>query len=108
MVVNYDLPSTPDDYVHRIGRTARAGKKGKAISFATPDQQRDVQDIEQLIRTQLVVGAESLVPKPSQGKARQSRGNNFRNKAKANYSQGNKRRPQKKRRSSRSKGFKRF
>jgi len=55
LVLNYDLPGTPDDYVHRIGRTARAGKKGKAISFAMPDQQRDVQDIERLIRTQLSV-----------------------------------------------------
>ncbi|PIS41490.1 MAG: hypothetical protein COT25_02855, partial [Candidatus Kerfeldbacteria bacterium CG08_land_8_20_14_0_20_42_7] len=60
LVINYDLPSTPDDYVHRIGRTARAGKKGKAISFATPDQRRDIRDIEQLIRTQLVVGSESV------------------------------------------------
>lgn len=65
VVVNYDLPSTPDDYVHRIGRTARAGKKGKAISFATPDQQRDIRDIERLIQTQLVVGADSTMPKIS-------------------------------------------
>jgi len=62
VVLNYDLPSTPDDYVHRIGRTARAGKKGRAISFATPDQQRDIQNIERLIRTQLVIGKESTVP----------------------------------------------
>jgi ATP-dependent RNA helicase RhlE len=64
LVINYDLPATPDDYVHRIGRTARAGKKGKAISFATPEQGRDVRDIEKLIRTQLPVGAESSA-KPS-------------------------------------------
>ncbi len=63
VVINYDLPGTPDDYVHRIGRTARAGKKGKAISFATADQQRDVRDIERLIRTQIVVGRESADPK---------------------------------------------
>ncbi len=61
VVINYDLPSTPGDYVHRIGRTARAGKKGRAISFATPDQQRDIQNIERLIRTQLVVGKESTI-----------------------------------------------
>lgn len=60
LVINYDLPSTPDDYVHRIGRTARAGKKGKAISFATPDQRRDIRDIERLIRTQLAIGAGSI------------------------------------------------
>lgn len=73
LVINYDLPSTPDDYVHRIGRTARAGKKGKAISFATPEQGRDVQDIERLIRTQLPVGAESSA-KPSTSSRRQSGG----------------------------------
>ena len=35
LVVNYDIPEIPEDYVHRIGRTARAGKDGKAISFIT-------------------------------------------------------------------------
>jgi len=60
VVINYDLPSTPDDYVHRIGRTARAGRSGKAISLATPDQQRDVKDIEKLIRTQIPVSQESV------------------------------------------------
>jgi ATP-dependent RNA helicase RhlE len=49
LVVNYHLPDKLSDYVHRIGRTARAGKTGKAISFATPDQARDIRDIEALI-----------------------------------------------------------
>ncbi|MBI4016654.1 MAG: ATP-dependent RNA helicase RhlE, partial [Candidatus Aenigmarchaeota archaeon] len=40
-VYNYDLPRTPDDYVHRIGRTARAGAKGNAITFVTPQDSRD-------------------------------------------------------------------
>lgn len=71
LVINYDLPSTPDDYVHRIGRTARAGKKGKAISFATPDQRRDIKDIERLIRTQLAIGAGSLAPSNDYGRQRQ-------------------------------------
>ncbi len=53
LVINYDLPSSPDDYVHRIGRTARAGAAGHAISFAEPGQQRDVRDIERLIRMTL-------------------------------------------------------
>lgn len=70
LVLNYDLPNTPDDYVHRIGRTARAGKKGRAISFATPDQQRDIQNIERLIRTQLIVGKESTVPQAPRRKDR--------------------------------------
>lgn len=46
MVINYDLPDAVEDYVHRIGRTGRAGKSGVAVSFATPDQHRDVRNIE--------------------------------------------------------------
>lgn len=53
LVVNFDLPEQSDDYVHRIGRTGRAGKAGKAISFATPDQHRDIVDIERLIRREI-------------------------------------------------------
>jgi ATP-dependent RNA helicase RhlE len=53
LVVNYDLPENPGDYVHRIGRTGRAGRIGYAISLATPDQVRDVQAIERLIKKQL-------------------------------------------------------
>ncbi len=53
LVVNYDLPSTAADYVHRIGRTARAGATGRAISFALPEEQRDIRDIERLIRKNL-------------------------------------------------------
>ncbi|MFA5090099.1 MAG: DEAD/DEAH box helicase [Candidatus Omnitrophota bacterium] len=55
LVINYDLPEDAQNYVHRIGRTGRAGHKGHAISFATPDQSRDVRDIEKLIRTQLPI-----------------------------------------------------
>ncbi len=50
LVVNYDLPQSPEDYVHRIGRTGRMGGAGHAISFATPDQRRDVREIEKLVR----------------------------------------------------------
>lgn len=53
LVINYDLPDDPNDYVHRIGRTARAGKEGKAISFALPDQKHDLIAIEKLIRAPL-------------------------------------------------------
>ena len=55
LVVNYDLPSTSNDYVHRIGRTARAGAKGHAITFAMPDEFREVRAIERLIRKSLPV-----------------------------------------------------
>lgn len=62
LVVNYDLPSTPEDYVHRIGRTARAGRAGRAISFATFDQRGDIRRIEALIRTALPVTAVPNLP----------------------------------------------
>ena len=55
LVVNYDLPDNSEDYVHRIGRTARAGKQGKAISFATPDQWKDIRNIERLINKKLTL-----------------------------------------------------
>lgn len=62
LVINFDLPDNPEDYVHRIGRTARAGLKGQAISFATPDQRRDVRDIERLIRASLPVSPIPVLP----------------------------------------------
>ena len=55
LVINYDLPNNSHDYVHRIGRTGRAGVVGRAVSFAMPDQQRDIRDIERLIRKQIPV-----------------------------------------------------
>ena len=50
LVVNFDLPTDSADYVHRIGRTARAGAEGHAISFAMPQERGGVRDIEKLIR----------------------------------------------------------
>jgi len=55
VVINFDLPEDSENYVHRIGRTGRAGQKGHAISFATPDQKSDVRDIERLIRSSIPV-----------------------------------------------------
>ncbi|TSD04125.1 MAG: ATP-dependent RNA helicase RhlE, partial [Parcubacteria group bacterium Greene0714_36] len=55
LVVNYDLPASSDDYVHRIGRTGRAGSEGHAISFAAPNERREVQSIERLMRKTLPV-----------------------------------------------------
>lgn len=55
LVVNYNLPDASADYVHRVGRTGRAGKTGKAISLATPDQLRDIRDIERLINKSLPI-----------------------------------------------------
>ena len=49
-VINYDLPKVPEDYVHRIGRTGRAGAKGIAISFAAPEDRGQLRDIERYTR----------------------------------------------------------
>jgi ATP-dependent RNA helicase RhlE len=55
LVINYDLPDNPEDYVHRIGRTGRAGGVGKAISFVTPEERHDIKSIEKLIRKTLPI-----------------------------------------------------
>ncbi len=55
LVINFDLPENSEDYVHRIGRTGRAGMSGKAISFALPDQGKKVREIERLTRVFLPI-----------------------------------------------------
>jgi len=50
MVINYELPSTPEDYVHRIGRTGRAGASGVAISLVCEDEEKYLVEIEKLIK----------------------------------------------------------
>ncbi len=55
VVVNYDLPNQSEDYVHRIGRTGRAGQVGRAISFAMPNQWQEIRDIERLMKIVLPV-----------------------------------------------------
>jgi ATP-dependent RNA helicase RhlE len=52
-VVNFDLPHVPEDYVHRIGRTARMEASGRASSFAAPDEQEQLRGIEKLTRKQI-------------------------------------------------------
>ena len=56
-VVNYDLPNVPESYVHRIGRTARAGAAGLAISFCNDEERASLRDIERLTRQKVPVGA---------------------------------------------------
>ena len=63
LVINYDLPDETENYVHRIGRTGRAGHEGRAISFATPEQGRDVKNIEKLIKTALQIVEHPEFPK---------------------------------------------
>lgn len=62
VVINYDLPDDPSDYIHRIGRTARAGREGRAISFSTPSQAHHIRDIERLIRAPLPRRVHSSLP----------------------------------------------
>jgi ATP-dependent RNA helicase RhlE len=50
LVVNFELPYVPEDYIHRIGRTGRAGASGEAISFVAPDEERYLADIERLLK----------------------------------------------------------
>ena len=48
-VVNVDVPQVPEDYIHRVGRTARAGLTGEAFTFVSPDEENDVRDIERKV-----------------------------------------------------------
>ncbi len=62
LVINYDLPDDAENYIHRIGRTGRAGHEGLAISFATPEQRSEVRSIEQLMRSALPVSRHPAFP----------------------------------------------
>lgn len=53
MVINYDLPDVPETYVHRIGRTGRAGHSGTALSFCCQEEQKLLKDIQKLIGKKL-------------------------------------------------------
>lgn len=53
LVINFDLPTNPEDYIHRIGRTGRAGRVGRAISFVISDQGQELRRIQRLIDVQI-------------------------------------------------------
>ncbi len=57
-VINFDIPNIPETYVHRIGRTGRAGKKGLALSFCSADEKNYIIDIQKLINQQIDVNQE--------------------------------------------------
>lgn len=86
LVINYDLPDNSEDYVHRIGRTGRAEKFGKAVSFATPEERGDIKQIERLIKKTIPILALPVLPPRrapvhvARGSFMQGRRNNFNKK----------------------------
>jgi ATP-dependent RNA helicase RhlE len=76
-VINYDLPNTPETYVHRIGRTARAGAAGESISFCSGDEREYLRDIERLIGysipVQSISGFTSAEPAKASPRATESK-----------------------------------
>lgn len=54
-VVNYELPNVPEDYVHRIGRTGRAGQTGLAVSLVSPEETSELKAVERLLKKKLTV-----------------------------------------------------
>jgi superfamily II DNA/RNA helicase len=97
-VVNYDLPNIPESYVHRIGRTARAGAEGVAISFCDHEERAYLRDIERLIRmtipaTDRRTGKPQAHPAPQQVEgrhgSRSNRGNRKRGHGGGHGRQGN-------------------
>ncbi|MGE3250831.1 MAG: DEAD/DEAH box helicase [Hyphomonadaceae bacterium] len=103
-VINFDLPDVPEQYVHRIGRTARAGAEGQAISFCAPDERLNLRDIERLTKQPVPVMEHDLslaTPKPGErapsrpprGKQQQQRRPHKASHAHAEHDRGEKRPP---------------
>ena len=97
-VVNFELPNIPEDYVHRIGRTGRAGAKGEAISLVCIDEKQYLKDIEKLVNlkipSKIKIGFEpdpNAIPEPQKQKNR-----NNSNKNKGRFNQNKKRNSYKK------------
>ena len=60
-VINFDLPQVPEDYIHRIGRTGRAGKNGSALTFLTTNDQRNWREIQKLVNPNFSVDDSCLL-----------------------------------------------
>ena len=69
-IVNFDLPMEPESYIHRIGRTGRAGATGVAVSFCTPDQRNELQAIEKELGKKLLITNEHDFPNFRKGSKR--------------------------------------
>jgi superfamily II DNA/RNA helicase len=74
-VFNFDVPSHPEDYIHRIGRTGRAGRLGKAFTISVPSDEKYLKAIESLIKTSIPRGAlpEGFEPDTSEGRPERAR-----------------------------------
>ena len=87
-VINYDLPQKPEDYIHRIGRTARAGLKGSALSFITPNDKRLWNSIDKLInpnhkgKKEKNSNLKNIKPKRFNNFKKKNKGFRFKNKIK--------------------------
>ena len=87
-VINYDLPQVPEDYVHRIGRTARAGTEGSALTFLTPDDRSMWNEISKLIDPNFKPaprGARGDSRGGKRGKAPYNKKRKFRDEKKSSY-----------------------
>ncbi len=73
-VVNYDLPEVPDNYVHRIGRTARAGREGEAISFCSAEEGDLLHQIQKLMKIDIPVASGTAPPSGASPGAPKRRG----------------------------------
>ena len=76
-VINFDLPEVPDNYVHRIGRTARAGREGEAIAFCAPEEVDLLRQIQKLMKIEIPV-ASGTMPEAAEAKKPGSRSGNRR------------------------------
>jgi ATP-dependent RNA helicase RhlE len=73
-VYNYDLPNVPENYVHRIGRTARAGREGRAIAFCAVDEMAELTAIEKVLGANVAIaGGRPWIKADETPKARQKR-----------------------------------
>jgi ATP-dependent RNA helicase RhlE len=74
LVVNYDMPHVPEDYIHRIGRTGRAGAAGEAISLCAPEEEKQLAEIERLLKRRIPVSTDdSVSAQPSRQEAHRER-----------------------------------